>query len=130
MRWRLALKLTDLKPKWLRRDGKAVAMIFLCPRCVARKTGCERKRLTWLTCMFVVVGNREQRELIEAIINNDPADFLATDTEEHDVVGCKEIAWGKNCKNFESMSITPSLDASAAGHWHGHVTGGKIVGGI
>lgn len=124
------MRLLDLKPKWIRRNGKAVAMIFLCPRCVARGSGCERKRLTWLTCTFVALENGEQRDLIQAVIESDPADFAATDTEEHDVVGCKSLAWGKDFKNFEKMSITPSLDAGPAGHWHGHIKNGQIVGGL
>lgn len=124
------MKLVDLKPKWMRIHGEAVAIIFLCPRCVSRGAGCERKRLTWLTCTFKALGNREQRDMIAAIIVSEPADFAATGTEEHDVVGCKTLAWKRSTKLLETISITPSLDASKAGHWHGHITNGEIMGGL
>jgi hypothetical protein len=124
------LRLVDLKPKWMRLDGEAVAIIFLCPRCVSRGNGCSGKGLTWLTCTFAALGNREQRELIEATILREPADFAATGIEEHDVVGCKRLAWKRTSKLLETMSVTPSLDASKSGHWHGHIKGGAIVGGI
>ena len=26
------------------------------------------------------------------------------------------------------MTVTPSIDASKSGHWHGHITNGEIVG--
>jgi hypothetical protein len=29
--------------------------------------------------------------------------------------------------SFESLTISPSVDASAAGHWHGFIQAGKIV---
>ncbi len=48
------------------------------------------------------------------------------------VILCKpEMAWTfQSGADFATMTVTPSLDASAAGHWHGHVTSGEIVGGI
>ena len=44
------------------------------------------------------------------------------------VVPCKpEMAWNYPTGGpFGSMSVTPSLDASASGHWHGHITAGEI----
>ena len=29
-------------------------------------------------------------------------------------------------ETFETLTLTPSVDASAAGHWHGHVTDGEV----
>lgn len=48
------------------------------------------------------------------------------------VVPCKfETAWVfTEAESFETLSVTPSLDASASGHWHGYITAGEIVGGI
>lgn len=28
--------------------------------------------------------------------------------------------------SFKNLSLTPSIDASSSGHWHGFVTGGEI----
>lgn len=122
------MRLVDLKPKWMRQNGEAVAIIFLCPRCVVGK--CPRKVQTWLTCTFQAIDHHVQRDMIRCAIEADPDDFLATDTEDHDVVGCKVLAWKRSGKVLETITITPSLDASPAGHWHGHITNGQIEGGI
>lgn len=122
------MRLVELKPKWMRLNGEAVGIIFLCPRCVAK--GCANHRLTWLTVTFIALQNRQMRELIEAAIAGYPSDFAETNTHEHDVVGCKPIAWKRDCKVLETISISPSLDAGASGHWHGHIRNGRIVGGI
>jgi hypothetical protein len=53
----------------------------------------------------------------------------------HEVVPCRRnYAWtfkpeAQQC-TFDNLSVQPSLDASPAGHWHGHITNGEIVGGI
>lgn len=45
------------------------------------------------------------------------------------IVGCKEsYSWvWQEAHDFARISVTPSLDASAAGHWHGFITAGAIV---
>ena len=30
-------------------------------------------------------------------------------------------------ETFENLSLTPSVDASASGHWHGFITNGEIT---
>lgn len=121
------MDLVSLKPKWMRKNGVAVAMIFMCPRCVVGK--CVSKKVTWLTCMFDNVPHSEQRVLIQRAIDDSPNDFNGV--RENDVVGCVEkVVWKRNCKVFERISITPSLHAGLAGHWHGHITDGKIIGGL
>lgn len=125
------MRLIDLKPKWMRLNGDAIALIFICPRCVARGTGCKKDgRLTWLTCTFKPIENSIQRQLIAAAIEREPADFAATATEAKDVVGCKYLGWQRSSKLLETISITPSIDAGASGHWHGHIKKGEIVDGL
>jgi hypothetical protein len=41
-----------------------------------------------------------------------------------------DVIGGIALANFETISVTPSLDGSAAGLWHGHITNGEIVGGL
>lgn len=45
------------------------------------------------------------------------------------VVPCQPAcAWKfENAHRFEQISVTPSLDASASGHWHGFITAGGIT---
>jgi hypothetical protein len=54
---------------------------------------------------------------------------------DDDVQGClPDLAWtvagGIDTATFETMTVTPSLDGSKGGLWHGHITNGEIVGGL
>lgn len=130
------MKLTELKPRWLEFGGQPIAIMFLCPHCAGK--GPE----TWLTCFFVAAGtlpkvpadypieglrwSRGERVLFYEAFKDmghpDPAEGAY-----HDVVGCKpSCAWAKTSDDFSTMSVTPSLDASASGHWHGFITDGEI----
>jgi hypothetical protein len=40
------------------------------------------------------------------------------------------IAGGIDTADFATMTVTPSLDGSPGGLWHGHITAGEIKGGI
>lgn len=35
--------------------------------------------------------------------------------------------WTRAGETFETLSLTPSIDASASGHWHGFITNGEIT---
>jgi hypothetical protein len=34
--------------------------------------------------------------------------------------------WQRTGDTFNSISLSPSIDASKAGHWHGYITNGEI----
>jgi hypothetical protein len=34
--------------------------------------------------------------------------------------------WQRTGETFETLSVTPSVDASNSGHWHGYITNGEI----
>lgn len=124
------MRLVDLKPKWMRLNGEAVSIIFLCPRCVARgPKGCQGRGQEWLTCTFKVMPGQVQRELIAEVIEAN-RDHFGPDLGDHDVVACKSIAWKRTSKLLETMSVTPSLDASRAGHWHGWIKNGNCEGDL
>ena len=129
------MKLSDLKPRWLTHNGERVAIMFLCPHCSAK--GEAR-----LTCFF------KPAEDLPMVPSDYPIESLAgangqwllfyealkelghPDPVEgawHDVVSCKRsIAWTRVGDDFDSMSITPSIDASQSGHWHGFITNGEV----
>lgn len=134
------MRLLDLEPRWLNHAGKNIAILFQCPHChVAGKR-------QWLTCFFVPAGSIPKaqwdsadgdyydagdRILFANAFVEMGMDRKAAQTAAHQVVGCKpSIAWTRQGHDFATISITPSLDASGAGHWHGHITNGEIVGGI
>ena len=108
------MRLTDLQPKWIERDGRRIGFVFQSPT----------NPLYHQSCFVEHVPQRVQREIFEAMFEG-----------HHQVQGCKpECAWtvagGIDTASFESISVTPSLDGSKGGLWHGHITNGAIVGGM
>lgn len=113
------MRLTQLNPKWLTVDGRRVGFVFQCPHCLT----------TTLSCFTVpmphIVGEdyHDCQLALFATVIADPADV-------YNVVPCRQnFAWTStppiDVTTFETMTITPSLDASASGHWHGWITNGE-----
>lgn len=100
------MKLTDLEPRWVHEN----VFVFRCPHC----------QQTWLTCKNVVLGHREQIDILRA------ADLDPTGPRYAAVPMKPEAVWNINGRDFDTMSVHPSIDASAAGHWHGFITNGEI----
>lgn len=100
------MRLTDLDPRWLSPD----VFIFLCPHC--------RKR--WLSCKRVAMPVREQFELFRIARERDGFPNLVM------VPMRAECAWNFDGNNFEAMTVTPSIDASPSGDWHGFITNGEV----
>lgn len=105
------VKLTELKPTWLSPD----VFCFLCPHCREERLLCKRIPLSF----------KGQVKLVNATPEDDE------DWPQGFVPARAEFAWKFNQgDSFDSITVTPSIDASASGHWHGNITGGKIVGGV
>lgn len=106
------MRLSALDPRWIERNGERIGVVFRCPHCVGEK-------FYWLTCYRVPMGNfGDQHEALAPVIS---------EGNLHRVVPVKrDYAWSFVGDTFETLSITPSLDASASGHWHGYVTAGEI----
>jgi hypothetical protein len=103
------MKLTDLEPRWLTPN----VFVFKCPHCVLQ--GWE-KRQHWLSCKNVAMSNEDQWNLFQ------------TELGDRVVVPSKaDMAWNFSTADFSTISITPSIDASPSGDWHGHVTAGEIA---
>lgn len=112
------MRLTELEPRWIERDGRRVALALKCPHC----------RTTWLTCTLEPTSTRDQmRGTAAAGLPH----YLDDDGEAWapEVVPCNPVQQWQivSGSTFDDLSIMPSLDASASGHWHGHITGGEIV---
>lgn len=46
-----------------------------------------------------------------------------TDIRAQHATGCIWDLLGQD--DFETLTLTPSIDASASGHWHGFITNGE-----
>lgn len=114
------MQLTDLDPRWLLKDGQRVG--FLSP---IRGAGPVHWRQT---CFFAPTTFREQCALVwEAM-----ADQVDEDHKFGDWQACNNgTAWTPHgALDFATLTVTPSLDGSAGGLWHGFITAGQIVGGL
>lgn len=111
------MRLIDIEPRWL---GGRQGILFRCPT----------RRDNWLTVFFAATPRKEQYRLWGiARPGSLDEDGRPNDT---DVVFCNpECDWRiVGGSTFDDISLMPSLDASASGNWHGHITNGLIVGGL
>ena len=99
--------LVELEPRWL----SANVFTFRCPHC----------RNIWLTCKNVVLDRKAQLELVIA------ADLDPNGPSYGAVLMKEGVSWIWDTTDFSTMSVKPSLDASASGHWHGFITNGEIT---
>lgn len=100
------MKLTELDPRWLGEN----MFTFLCPHCKGIR----------LSCKNVVMSNDDQYELFEKEFGENWNMIM---------VPCDDkCAWTFSGKDFNTISVTPSLDASKSGHWHGFITNGECNG--
>jgi hypothetical protein len=102
------MKLVDLDPQWLIKDGRRVGFTFTSP------TKPEWRQ----SCFVEAVPRQEQWALFEK--------------QGHEKTqGCKEgylwkVAGGIDNADLATISVTPSIDGSAGGTWHGFITNGEI----
>ena len=96
------MKLLDLAPRWFtdNSNGGIVGLTFECPHC----------RQERISVLFHATGH-------PAIKSAEPNTIIGT---------CKTV-WNLSGTSFDDISITPSIDASRVGHWHGFITNGEII---
>jgi hypothetical protein len=127
------VKLVDLDPRWLEVDGEKVGFVFTCPtkpdfrmtcffRAGLRRWVCER-----CNAQDIGVCEHSQMGLVKRALGQD-----LDEPGSGRVQLCNPKCGWKvlGAMDFETLSIMPSLDGSAGGLWHGHITQGLICGGI
>lgn len=107
------MRLTDLEPRWVI-PGKIFLFRSPCgPR--RRQTGLK----DWLSIKSVPMKVSDQLELFYATF----PDLLGIP-----IVPCNPCTcWHIKCDDFSNLTVTPSLDASASGNWHGFITNGEVT---
>lgn len=99
------MKLKELDPEWMVKDGKRVGFTFRSPTNPAWRQACTTTKLT----------QREQWALF-----GDKAKNTQTGGCEWGIEGGIETA------SFDTITVKPSIDGSGAGLWHGFITNGEI----
>lgn len=130
------MKLIDLNPRWFAEPGRVgQGVVFLCPCCINRPILVGRAPSTTnpagptkveLAIAFsnpiddgAVFPIKKQKALWDVLIYN-------VGDVNHPAIVPPGVHWKREGDTFETLSISPSVDASASGHWHGFVTAGKI----
>lgn len=98
------MKLTDLQPRWyvLEKGGPAIGLTFLCPHCRETRIGVAFHHHGAATM---------ENQYILAHHGADDAEHIWDLTGQDD---------------FASLTLSPSIDASKSGHWHGYIVSGEI----
>jgi len=107
------VRLLDLEPRWIEADGRRLGFVFRCPT----------KPIWWQSCFIEHVERRDQWRLLEETTGG--SQYQACNPDARWV-----IAGGIQDAVFETLTVSPSLDGSAGGLWHGHILNGQIVGGL
>lgn len=126
------MKLVDLDPHWLVFEDRRVGFAFRSPT----------NAKWWQTCFvepFYTFKGRDgrYRHDDEGYSPDSQAGLVARAVPEARewFQACNsdhqwQVAGGIDAASFETITVTPSLDGSAGGLWHGFITGGQIVGGL
>ena len=105
------MKLTELDPRFFQFEsgGPVVGLTFECPHCFDPAKGYS------LTRVGVSFHERGKEAIEDQYIH---AHASASDPFFN-------MIWTIDVEDFSTCSITPSIDMSKAGHWHGYITNGE-----
>lgn len=124
------MRLVDLDPRWLMEDGRKVGFVFKSPTDPKWHQTCFFEPGRKLMCCprhecFANVDDANCPHSQMGLCN-------AAGVDPSWVQGCnRECGWTvQGDLDFDTLTVTPSLDGSAGGLWHGFITNGQIVGGI
>jgi hypothetical protein len=97
------MRLTELDPRWFAVEGLRCGLTFECPHCRIQRLG--------------VVFHHHARAAIE-----DQAILARRGASDVNHI------WDlQGQEDFQTLTLSPSIDASASGHWHGFITKGAIA---
>ncbi len=99
------MRLIDLDPRWFStRDDVRHGLTFDCPCCLGTE------RATRLAVATHVDGT-----------NFDP------EPDNPQCYATGETVWALSGSSFADLTLSPSVDGSKYGHWHGHIRDGAIT---
>ncbi len=99
------MKLPELEPRWyaLESEGPRVGLTFDCPHCRTQRLG--------------VLFHERGREAIED-------EYIKT----HHGNAADSYIWTLDGQeDFATLTLSPSVDASKYGHWHGWIKNGEVT---
>lgn len=113
------MRLTDLDPRWWG-DGteRRLGVSFACPHCHLTPQPVR---------LGIAFANPQDggppSPVVTRTMPREIRDHLHERRTFDVPPGC---LWQRTGETFDTLTLTPSVDASASGHWHGFVTAGDI----
>ena len=105
------MRLTELDPQWIIKDGKRVGFTFISP--VQHNS---TNKTVWRQSVFAVPTTSDEQ-----------FNLLGDAPVQHCNPGCGwKIEGELSNASFDTITVTPSIDGSQGGLWHGHITNGEI----
>jgi hypothetical protein len=105
------MKLAELEPRWLEKDGRRVGCTFRCPTDLK----------WWQIIPAEPLDRREQWSLAKAA-NGDDCNLQAAGPG---------VVWqfdgGIENASFDTLTLSPSVDGSRGGLWHGWIRNGEAT---
>lgn len=110
------MRLTELGPRWWGNgEERILGVTFLCPHCQTVRLG------------IAFANPPDGGPPSEIVTDTGMPKSIHAHLHEHLTFDVPPgFLWQRTGDTFDTMSLTPSVDASKAGHWHGHVTNGEI----
>lgn len=120
------MRLADLDPRWLMQDGRRIGVIFVTPAPRPRHDGSTDAEWRQV-CTFEPTTFREQVKAVHAACADLAGEHpFGKWQPANETIGWK-VEGGPEAADFATMTITPSIDGSAGGLWHGFITAGEIT---
>lgn len=118
---RLRMKLTELEPRWFSVGGTTgiAGISFQCPHCVGLPAGDPKK-----SRLGVRIAHAAPHVI--SIPGDQSITHTPTNEQVWQITGDAPSFDGEIHGGFDTVSLTPSVDASKSGHWHGWITNGEI----
>lgn len=115
------MRLSELEPRWWAEAGRqGQGVSFLCPHCRTVRLGVAFSNpLDGGPPVTATVCDRLRWVHGEAY-TDDPLDTILMDVPPAGPI------WHRTGETFEDLTLSPSVDAGASGHWHGFVSGGAV----
>lgn len=101
----------ELEPRWVHPN----VFVFLCPHC----------KSILLSCKNINMSHTEQRELFERVFGEDACTLVVFDQDDQCWSISGSVPRDPNATFPADLTVTPSIDASKSGHWHGFITNGE-----
>lgn len=108
------MRLSDLEPRWVGFDvvpeGRArIGVGFLCPHC-------KEQRLVVFFRPFI-----DPNDVVKLAL------WQLPDAPDPNTGEIRPVHWwNRDGEDFETLTLSPSVDASNSGHWHGFIQNGEI----